>query len=318
MFGESELAFNWNNFMLENNPSRFDFDVTVFGLGAMGTIVARTLSEKGMRVAGWNRSHGKAEVLREIGVHIFDTPEDALRASQVSIFVLLNTEVARDTLTALRASNTLKGKTIVNYSSGSAEGFQELHELVADAGGRYVNGVIMAYPRNIGHPESYCIHSGDPEAFEDHRKLLELLAGHAIFLPLMESLAFAAAVNAQTFTAMLSFFEVVGAAHRMGLPITKMARQINEASRFFASDAIEDAIYRFEGAGFSGDQAKIDVHAEGFSFIREYMKLQGASTPFFDAACKVVGQAQLQGYGQEDIAATAKIFIPSGDFPGEE
>jgi hypothetical protein len=48
------------------------------------------------------------------------------------------------------------------------------------------------------------------------------------------------------------------------------------------------------------------------------MKLQGASTPFFDAACKVVGQAQLQGYGQEDIAATAKIFIPSGDFPGEE
>jgi hypothetical protein len=70
MFGESELAFNWNNFMLENNPSRFDFDVTVFGLGAMGTIVARTLSEKGMRVAGWNRSHGKAEVLREIGVHI--------------------------------------------------------------------------------------------------------------------------------------------------------------------------------------------------------------------------------------------------------
>jgi len=287
-----------------------DFDVSVLGLGAMGTIIARTLAERGKRVAVWNRSPGKAEALRAEGVGICATAEDALRASPVSILVLLNSEAAYDTLDTMRASGALAGRTIVNYSSGSAEEGQRLHELIAGAGGRFVKGTIMAYPRNIGHPESYCIHAGDLEAFEDHREILTLLAGHPIFLPWKESYALATAINAQTFTAMLSFFEVAGAAHRMGLPIGTMARQINDAARFFAADAIEDAIRRFEGAGFAGDQATIDVHQAGFAYIRDYMRSQGAATPIFDAICDVVRQAQRAGHGPADIAATAKIFAP--------
>lgn len=300
--------------MREQNNCSADFDVSVLGLGAMGTIVARTLAEKGKRVAVWNRSPGMAEGLLANGVHICDTAEDALRASPVSILVLLNSEVARETLDTLRASGALAGRSFVNYSSGSAEDGQDLQKLVAGAGGRLIKGTIMSYPRNIGHPESYCIHTGDPGAFEDHRELLELLAGHAIFLPWKEAYALATAINAQTFTAMLSFFEVAGAAHRMGLPIRQMARQINDASRFFAADAIEDAIRRFEGAGFAGDQATIDVHEAGFTYIREYMRSQGASTPIFDAVCEVVRLAQRVGHGEADIAATTKIFAPAEAF----
>lgn len=296
--------------MREQNSGSFDFDVSVLGLGAMGTIIARTLSDRGKRVAAWNRSPGKAEKLRARGVHICDTAEEALRAGPVSILVLLNSEVARETLDALRASGALAGRTIINYSSGSAEEGQELQSLATEAGARLVKGTIMSYPRNIGHPESYCIHTGDPDAFEEHRDLLELLAGHAIFLPWKKAYAFATAINAQTFTAMLSFFEVAGAAHRMGLPVRQMARQINDASRFFAADAIEDAIRRFEGAGFEGDQATIDVHEAGFTYIREYMQSQGASTPIFDAVCEVVRRAQREGHGGADIAATTKIFAP--------
>jgi len=299
----------------EQNTSGSAFDISVLGLGAMGTIIARTLSERGKRVAVWNRSPGKAEELRESGVHVCESAEDALRASPVSILVLLNSEVASETLHALSASGALAGRIVVNYSSGTGEQGQELHELVAAAGGRFVKGTIMAYPRNIGHPESYCIHTGDRDAFEDCRELLELLAGHAIFLPWKEAYAFATAINAQTFTAMLSFFEVAGAAHRMGLPLDSMARQINDASRFFAADAIEHALGRLEGGGFAGDQATIDVHEAGFTFIREYMKSQGASTPIFDAVCEVVRQAQREGHGQADIAAATKIFAPPEAFP---
>jgi 3-hydroxyisobutyrate dehydrogenase-like beta-hydroxyacid dehydrogenase len=295
-----------------------DFDVSVFGLGAMGTIVARTLAEKGKRVAAWNRSPGKAESLQGTGIHVYDTPEDALQASQVSIFVMLDMNAATQTLSALRASDVLKGRTIVNYSSGSPEECQEMYDLVTAAGGRYINGVIMAYPRNIGSPESYCIHLGDPGAFADHQQLLELLAGHAILLPATEFYAFAAAVNAQTFSTMFSFFEVAGTAHRMGLPIRQMARQINNASRFFAADAIEDAIRRFEGSDFEGDQATVDVHAEGFAYIQEYMHSQGAWSPIFDAVCEVARKAQQEGHGQEDIAATTKVFTAEDDFSSSE
>lgn len=304
-----------NAILRENNSASSNFDVSVFGLGAMGTIVARTLSDKGKRVAAWNRSPGKAEALKDSSVHICDTAEQALRASPVSILVLLNSEIARATLIALRDSGAIAGRTIINYSSGTAEESEELLKLIDDAGGRYVRGTIMAYPRSIGHPESYCIHSGDSAAFEDHRRLLELLAGHAIFLPVEDAYAFATAINAQTFTAMLSFFEVAGAAQRMGLPIDQMARRINDAARFFTTDAIEDALRRFEGAGFAGDQATIDVHAAGFAYIRDYMQSRGATTPIFDAVCEVIHQAQLEGHGQADIAATTKLFAPQEAFP---
>lgn len=292
----------------------FEFDVSVLGLGAMGTIIARTLSEKGKRVAVWNRSPGKADALQADRVHFCQTADEALRAAPVSIIVLLNSEIARKTLEALSSSGALAGRTIVNYSSGSVEEGQKLQSLVADAGGQFVKGTIMAYPRNIGHPDSYCIHTGDPGAFEKHYELLQLLAGHAIFLPWSEAYAFATAINAQTFTAMLSFFEVAGAAHRMGLPLDRMARQINDASRFFASDAIDDAVRRFEGAGFAGDQATIDVHSAGFSYIREYMHSLGAETPIFDSVCKVVRRAQQDGHGQADIAAVTKIYAPADAF----
>lgn len=304
--------------MHDRDTGNADFDVSVFGLGAMGSIIARTLADKGQRVAAWNRSPVKDAGLLASGLRIFDSSESALRSSPVSILVLLNIGAAREVLETLSASGAIAGRTIINYSSGSEEESRDLREWIEKAGGRYVNGTIMAYPRNIGHPESYCIHHGDSDAFDDHRKLLELLAGHAIFLPMREAYAFATAINAQTFTAMLSFFEVAGAAHRMGLPASRMARQINDASRFFAADAIEDALRRFEGEGFAGDQATIDVHAAGFEYIGKYMKSQGASTPIFDAVCEVVRAAQGEGLGQQDIAATTKIFASPTAFSGSE
>lgn len=67
----------------------------------------------------------------------------------------------------------------------------------------------MAYPRNVGHRESHSIHTGDREAFEQHRTLLEELAGHTMFLPWDEALAFATVLHAHAFAAMVTFFEAV-------------------------------------------------------------------------------------------------------------
>jgi 3-hydroxyisobutyrate dehydrogenase-like beta-hydroxyacid dehydrogenase len=296
--------------VLRQETAGAGFDVSVLGLGAMGTIIARAFSERGKRVAAWNRTSGKGEALRATGVHICDTPEAALRASPVSILVLLDNPAVREMVGVLRASGALAGRTIVNYSSSNSEESRELHGSVARSGGHYIKGTIVAYPRNIGHPESYCIHTGDEVAFAQHRQLLELLAGHAIFLPWDEAYAFSAALIAQTFSAITAFYETVGAAHHLGLPIAPMARRIAEASRFFVADAVDDAVHRFERGGFSSDQATIDVHAAGFAHIQDYMHSHGASTPIFDAMCGVIRTAQEQGCGQEDIAATLKIYAP--------
>nr|WP_258010263.1 NAD(P)-binding domain-containing protein [Pseudomonas protegens] len=49
--------------MREQNDESFEFDVSVVGLGAMGTIMAQAFLTQGKRVAIWNRSPDKATAL---------------------------------------------------------------------------------------------------------------------------------------------------------------------------------------------------------------------------------------------------------------
>ena len=68
--------------MREHNDESFEFEVSVIGLGAMGTIMAQALLRQGRRVAIWNRSPGKAAALVAAGAHLCESAEAALAASR--------------------------------------------------------------------------------------------------------------------------------------------------------------------------------------------------------------------------------------------
>lgn len=294
--------------MRENDDGRSGFDVSVLGLGAMGTIMVRALLEQGKRVAIWNRSPGKAEGLVAAGAHLCESAAIALAASPVAILVLLDDTAVQEMLGADGVGQALANCTIVNFSTGSKEDSLALQALVNRAGGHYVKGMIVAYPRNVGHPESYCIYTSEREAFERHRELLEVLAGHAVFLPWDEALAFGTMLHAYSFAAMVAFYEAVGASRHFGMSAPKMARLLSDASRFLISDALEDAVRRLEEGDFAGDQATLDVHASAFDYIAESMHACGARTPVFDAVCQVVQRAQSMGYGDQDVSVTTQFF----------
>ncbi|MBO9549410.1 NAD(P)-binding domain-containing protein [Pseudomonas sp.] len=284
------------------------FDVSVVGLGAMGTIMAQVLLKQGKRVAVWNRSPDKAQALVAAGAHLCDSAHAALAASPVTILVLLDNAAVLEVLGSASVPPALAKRTVVNYTTESQEESMALQALVSRAGGHYVKGMIVAYPRNIGHPQSYCIHTGEREAFEQHRALLQVLAGHTLFLPWEETYAFAALLHAHAFAAMVTFYEAVGASQAFGMPAARMARQILDASRFFVADALEEAVRRLEQQDFASDQARLDVHAGAFAQIAQALQAGGAWTPMFDAVCQVVQRAESMGYGDQDIAAATKAF----------
>jgi len=284
------------------------FDVSVVGLGAMGTIMAQVLLKQGKRVAVWNRSPDKAQALVAAGAHLCASAHAALAASPVTILVLLDNVAVLEVLGSASVTPALANRMIVNYTTESQEESMALQALVSRAGGHYVKGMIVAYPRNIGHPESYCIHTGEREAFEQHRALLQVLAGHTLFLPWEETYAFAALLHAHAFAAMVTFYEAMGASQAFGMPAAKMARQILDASRFFVADALEEAVRRLEQQDFTSDQARLDVHAGAFAQIAQALQAGGAWTPVFDAVCQVVQRAESMGYGDQDIAAVTQAF----------
>jgi len=274
----------------------------------MGSAMAFALLRKGKRVAVWNRSPDKAEALVSAGAFLCDSAESALEASPATILVLLDGDAVNAVLATVRAEDALMNRAIVNYTTDSKQESQALQRLIHDRGGSYIKGAIVSYPRNIGNPESYSIQAGDKEAFERHRDLLEAIAGHALFLPLDDAYALSIALHTYAFAAMVAFYEAVGASGRLGMGSTETARLIFQATRFFVSDALEDAVHRLDTENIAGDQARLDVHLSAFEYLAEAMRARGASIPVFESVRDVTRKAQSLGYGDNDISSIIKVF----------
>jgi 3-hydroxyisobutyrate dehydrogenase-like beta-hydroxyacid dehydrogenase len=71
----------------------------------------------------------------------------------------------------------IKGRTLADLSTGTAQDARESSRWVQAAGGRYVDGGILCYPRDVGTAEASVLYAGDGSAFREHEQTLKVLAG---------------------------------------------------------------------------------------------------------------------------------------------
>lgn len=150
-------------------------DVSVIGCGNMGSALIRALRDAGRDVTVWNRTRDKAEALVGPTVTVADSVGEALAASPITLVSLTTYEAARELLEGEKAG--LSDTILVQLSSGEPAAVREFAEFVAGLGGRYVDGCILAYPKQVGTESLLVLYSGDHEAFDEARALLDRLGG---------------------------------------------------------------------------------------------------------------------------------------------
>jgi 3-hydroxyisobutyrate dehydrogenase-like beta-hydroxyacid dehydrogenase len=146
--------------------------VSVLGLGAMGSALAGALVKAGYATTVWNRSPGKADDLVAQGAEAAATAGDAVRAGRLVIACLLDHASVHEVLDQL--SNELAGRTLINVTTTSPAQSRELAAWAAHAGVAYLDGGIMAVPHMIGRPGSSILYSGSEEVFQHYKPLLDL------------------------------------------------------------------------------------------------------------------------------------------------
>lgn len=146
--------------------------VSVLGLGAMGSALAGALVRAGHATTVWNRSPGRADDLVAQGARAAATAGDAVRAGGLVIACLLDHASVREVLDPL--SDDLAGRTLVNVTTTSPAQARELAAWAAGAGITYLDGGIMAVPDMIGRPGSSVLYSGSAEAFHQYKPVLDL------------------------------------------------------------------------------------------------------------------------------------------------
>lgn len=173
--------------------------VTLLGLGAMGTALARTWLAAGHPLTVWNRSPGRGAELAREGARVAGTAAEAVAASPLVVTCLLDDASVRAAL----ADADLTGKDLVDLTTSTPAESRDRAAWAAERGARFLDGGIMAIPPMIGVPEAggYVFYSGSREVFDARREVLAVPAatryvGEEFGLAALYDVALLSAMNA--------------------------------------------------------------------------------------------------------------------------
>ncbi len=155
-------------------------EVTVVGLGAMGAAIAGALLDAVRTVTVWNRTAAKADPLVARGATGAETAADAVDASVTVIVCLDNHDVSMSVPGPIRSA--MNGKTLIQLTSDTGAAADEMASWRPSAGAGYLDGVILAYPSDVGSGEASILLAGDSAAWAGSEPLLRDIAGGSTYV----------------------------------------------------------------------------------------------------------------------------------------
>jgi 3-hydroxyisobutyrate dehydrogenase-like beta-hydroxyacid dehydrogenase len=156
--------------------------VSVIGLGPMGFVLAKTLLDSGFNVTVWNRSKEKAAQLVQAGAILAADPAAALQASPVIITCLNNYEVTRSVLETGNAAANLRGRLLLELTTGTSQDARNAETRATSLGADYLDGALLATPRQIGKADTPIFISGSAAAYQRGEEILKVLGGNTMYM----------------------------------------------------------------------------------------------------------------------------------------
>jgi 3-hydroxyisobutyrate dehydrogenase-like beta-hydroxyacid dehydrogenase len=158
-------------------PTGSSSQVSVLGLGAMGSAIASTFVDRGRRTTVWNRTASRSAPLVDAGATAAPTAAEAVVASPLVVVCLLDGAAVDQVLGMVDAA--VAGKVLVNLTSGSPAQARANERWARERGAEYLDGKIMGDPPYVGTPNVGFPFSGSRGAFEAHEPTLRLLGSVA-------------------------------------------------------------------------------------------------------------------------------------------
>jgi 3-hydroxyisobutyrate dehydrogenase-like beta-hydroxyacid dehydrogenase len=281
-------------------------DISVIGLGAMGSALAHTLLRAGHAVTVWNRSPDKAGPLEAAGAAVAESAAAAIAASPATITCIASHDQTIELLQSCGAA--LAGKTIIELSTGGASEAEKLAALLSAQGANWLIGIINAYPTAIGKPDTVLTVVGDPAVWQDQAKAIRALGGSSTHVGTEAGML--AALFAALFTTRQGFMfgMIYGGlvCKAAGIPLDAFAKQIPVSLGMLPSyhQYFADTV---PGGNFDNPPASMSTYAAALDDALSTFESTGAPAElprlFSDLAHRGVDA------GLEDKALTALVEL---------
>ena len=284
-------------------------DVTVIGLGPMGTALAQALLRNGHRVTVWNRTVERAETLVRDGAILAPNAASAVASSPVTIVCVANYKISYSVLDTPEVTAALAGRVFVQLSTGTPQEARDNAAWAREHGADYLDGAIPATPPQIGRPDTTIFTSGSKSAYEKSEALLKSLAGNVPYLGEKVS------AESTTDLAFLStlFGSMMGFFHAARIIESDVLRVDEFGSMISAISPAMGEMIKYEGDmiqsnTFDQPQSSLNTCLVTVKMFVEQAREAGINAEFPTFALGLFQKAVDSGYGNEELGALVKVL----------
>ncbi|GAA3650574.1 NAD(P)-dependent oxidoreductase [Streptomyces iranensis] len=283
--------------------------VTVLGLGPMGRALAGAFLDAGLRITVWNRTPGRDRELIERGAVGASSAEEAVAASALTVVCVVNYDASDAILRRDAVTDALKGRTVVNLSADTPDRARDTADWAAGHGIRYLDGAIMTPTTTMGTPASVFIHSGPAELYQEHRPVLEALAGTHTHLG--EEIGRAAAYDIALldifWTAMAGYAHALAVARAEGISARELA-PFAKGIGAILPPLFEETAEEMDRGTFSGEGNPMTSGVSSMAHIVHTSEGHGIDAGVMRAAEGMTRRAIGLGHGMDGFIRVAEVL----------
>jgi 3-hydroxyisobutyrate dehydrogenase-like beta-hydroxyacid dehydrogenase len=279
-------------------------EVTVIGLGNMGSALARALLENGCAVTGWNRSLEKTAPLVDKGAVLAPSVAAALAASPI-IFVCVTNYAAANYILS-EVATELSGKLLVQFTTGSPQDARASEMWAHEHETEYLDCAITGSPSSIGAPSAHILVAGREATFQKAEPILRVLASNLDYKG--EAIGLASAwemVYIMHYYGMfLSLFHSVQICQAEGIQLEQYIKLLGEQGKNYEKWLCENILT----GSYQETSAPLELWAGGIQQIAQHAQDSHIHAEFPRLAARLFQQAMDAGYGREEVSALFKVL----------
>jgi 3-hydroxyisobutyrate dehydrogenase-like beta-hydroxyacid dehydrogenase len=273
--------------------------ISVLGLGLMGKTLAKVLADAGVTTTVWNRTHRD---FSDLNAKVAATAAEAIRASDMTIICIADYAGITDLLSDSEVSAAVSGSTIVNLTTGTPPEAIAMGAAIAALGGKYLDGIIAAYPSGIGDADCAIVYAGSSKLWDEcaptllHLGAASFYVGEALGAPASMDIAIVIHFYHLAYGA---FIEAAKYAQANGVSMADVVRLTRPLIGILEESA-ELAERQIASGDYTTTDATVDVHLHALKLAHEAM---GSASTMMPPLIKLFERAHDAGLGDQAFAS---------------
>ncbi|HYH33293.1 MAG TPA: NAD(P)-binding domain-containing protein [Pseudonocardia sp.] len=285
--------------------------VTVLGLGAMGSAIARTFVDHGFRTTVWNRTPSRSAPLVDAGATAAPTAAEAVAASPLVVVCLLDSTAVDEVLGSV--GSVVAGTVLVNLTSGSPGQARANERWAREHGAEYLDGKIMGDPPYVGTPNIIFPFSGSRAAFDAHEPTLQVLGSIAYHGtdPGLAAVTFMAEV-AVAYELLIGFLHALRLVEAEGVDVAEFAERIAGSLAAYAP-LVTSVGKAVKGREYPPDLGPLDVQAALMDDMISHRESRGVEAVRMREVKELMDRRIAAGHGAQGFSGLFEVLARPRD-----